>query len=81
MLEVRRTFDQDDVAVNETPTDGYTLVNASFGYRFDFGSRILDLLVRGRNLTDEEARSHTSFLKQIAPLPGRDLSVGLRLWF
>jgi iron complex outermembrane recepter protein len=81
MVEVRRTFDQDDVALNETPTDGYTFVNASFGYRFTFGSQLLDLLVRGRNLLDEEARSHTSFLKDVAPLPGRDVAVSLRLWF
>ncbi|HVS15563.1 MAG TPA: TonB-dependent receptor [Thermoanaerobaculia bacterium] len=81
MVEVRRTFDQDDVAVNETSTGGYTFVNASFGYRFTFGNQLLDVLVRGRNLTDEEARSHTSFLKEIAPLPGRDVAVSLRLWF
>ncbi|HVS65364.1 MAG TPA: TonB-dependent receptor [Thermoanaerobaculia bacterium] len=81
MVEVRRTFVQNDVAVNETPTDGFTFINASFGYRFTFGNQLLDLLVRGRNLLDEEARSHTSFLKDIAPLPGRDVSVGMRWWF
>jgi iron complex outermembrane receptor protein len=81
MLELRHTFEQDDVAANETPTGGYTFVNASFGYRFNFANHLLDLLVRGRNLTDEDARSHTSFLKDVAPLPGRDLSLGLRFWF
>ncbi|HUP23194.1 MAG TPA: TonB-dependent receptor, partial [Thermoanaerobaculia bacterium] len=81
MVEVRHVFDQDDVAVNETPTDGYTMVNASVGYRFVFGSQLLDVLLRGRNLTDEEARSHTSYLKEVAPLPGRDVSLSMRLWF
>ena len=33
------------------------------------------------NLTDEEAREHTSFLKDIAPLPGRNLRVGVTYAF
>jgi hypothetical protein len=31
--------------------------------------------------TDEVARNHVSFLKELAPLPGRDLSVAYRLNF
>ncbi len=81
MAEVRWTDDQDDVATMETPTEGYTFVNASLGYRFLFGGQILDLMLRGRNLTDEEARVHTSFLKNFAPLPGRDVSLSARFWF
>ncbi len=79
--EVRWVDDQTDVADNESPTDGYTLVNASVGYRLLFKNQILDFLLRGRNLTDEEARSHTSFLKSVAPLPGRDVSLALKLLF
>ena len=79
--EVRWVDDQTDTAVNETPTDGYTFVNASVGYRILFGGQIVDLLLRGRNLTDEEARSHTSFLKNTAPLPGRDVALSARFWF
>ena len=72
---------QNDVAVNETATEGYTLINASLGYRLLFKSQILDLLLRGRNLGNAEARSHTSFLKSIAPLPGRDISLAVKLLF
>ena len=79
--EVRWVDDQTDVAVNESPTDGYTMVNASLGYRWLFKNQILDVLLRGRNLTDEEARSHTSFLKNVAPLPGRDVSLALKFLF
>jgi iron complex outermembrane receptor protein len=81
MAEVRVIDDQTDVAVNETPTDGYTFVNASVGHRFIFGGRIVDLLLRGRNLTDEEGRVHTSFLKDQIVLPGRDVSLSARFWF
>ena len=82
MLEARHVDRrQDDVAQGETPTSGYTLINASLSRRFLFGNQLLDVLLRGRNLTDEEARSHTSLLKNVAPLPGRDVSLALRLWF
>lgn len=78
---VRFVDDQDRVAVNETPTDGYTLVNADVSYRFFFDSYYLDLILRGTNLTDEEARSHTSFVKDDVPLPGRNVSLAARLGF
>ena len=79
--EVRRGEAQNRVSENETPTAGYTLVGAGASYRFFVGGRVLDLILRGRNLTDEEARNHVSFLKDVAPLPGRDLSLGVRVSF
>lgn len=79
--EVRRSAQQDRISANETPTDGYTLVNASLSYRFQLGPTSLDLVLNGRNLTDEEARIHSSYLKDLAPLPGRDVSLGLKLFF
>jgi iron complex outermembrane receptor protein len=79
--EVRWVDEQTDVAENETATDGYTMVNASLGYRLFFSNQIVDLLLRGRNLTDEEARAHTSFLKSVAPLPGRDVTFGIKFLF
>ena len=80
-VELRWVDDQTDVAVNESATDGYTMLHASVGRRFVWGGQIVDLLLRGRNLTDEEARVHTSFLKNAAPLPGRDVALSARLWF
>jgi iron complex outermembrane receptor protein len=77
-VEVRRTDEQDRVSEFEEPTDGYTMLNASLGYRFFLGGVINDILIRGRNLTDEEARNHVSFLKEVAPLPGRDVSLVYR---
>jgi len=69
---------QDRVAAGELPTDGYTLVNASLGYRLGSGDANLEAFVRANNLFDREARNHVSFLKDIAPLPGRSVTVGLR---
>jgi iron complex outermembrane recepter protein len=79
--EVRRTFEQDEVASSETTTDGYTFVNAHVGYRFFFHNTIHDVLLRGTNLTNELARSHVSALKEVAPLPGRDITLSYRVGF
>jgi iron complex outermembrane receptor protein len=71
--------DQNDVAENELPTEGYTLLNASLGYTFaDPG---LYVFLRGSNLLDEDIRQHTSPLKDLLPLPGRSLHFGLRYEF
>jgi iron complex outermembrane receptor protein len=43
--------------------------------------RKLLVYLRGDNLLDEDARRHTSPLKEFAPLPGRALGVGVRLEF
>ena len=39
------------------------------------------VILEARNLTDAEARLHTSFLKDQVPLPGRNLRAALVLDF
>lgn len=68
-------------APGETETDGHTLLSANLAYRLVTGRVTYDVFVRGTNLTDESARMHTSFLKDIAPLPGRNVALGLRASF
>jgi iron complex outermembrane receptor protein len=79
--ELQFVAQQKRVAEGEMPTPGYQLVSAYAGYRLPFKRVILDFYVRGTNLGDDEARMHTSFLKEVAPLPGRNISVGLRATF
>lgn len=76
---VSHTFTQDRVAAGESRTDGYTLVSAYVGWRLARATTTWDLLLRGSNLTDAEARVATSFLKDVSPLPGRDLTLSVRL--
>jgi iron complex outermembrane recepter protein len=75
-LEVHHVGEQDDVAEFELPTDGYTMVNLSGAWRpmADSGVTVFAEL---HNIGDVEAREHVSFLKDIAPMPGRNLRVGL----
>jgi len=80
MVEVRRVGAQDRVAAFETPSDGYTMVNAQLSGR-PFSDRRLKLFVEGRNLGDVAAREHASFLKDIAPLPGRTFRAGAAVEF
>jgi iron complex outermembrane receptor protein len=72
---------QNRVAEFETPTPGYTFLNASIGYKFQWGRTYNYLYARGTNLLDAEARDHLSFLKEVFPLPGRGVVVGLRTTF
>jgi iron complex outermembrane receptor protein len=76
-----RHQDQDKVAAFETPTEGYTLVDAHLAWHVD-GERVgWEVFVDGTNLTDREARAHSSFLKDLAPLPGRSIAFGVRAFF
>lgn len=70
---------QDRIAENEISTDGYTMVDASLRYRLNVASNAAELFLRGSNLTDVDARRHTSPLKEYAPLPGRSLQLGVRM--
>ncbi|HEU0152649.1 MAG TPA: TonB-dependent receptor [Arenimonas sp.] len=76
-----RVADQDDVAALESATDGYTLFDAGITYHWDVGGAGWEAFVEGRNLGDEDARAHTSYLKDVAPLAGRNIAVGLRVDF
>jgi iron complex outermembrane receptor protein len=81
-VEVEHSFEQDRIAAFETPTDAFTLVNASIGVRpWGTGPRKPELLVQASNIFDVDARRHASFLKDFAPLGGRDIRVTLRASF
>ncbi|MHC6647171.1 TonB-dependent receptor [Alteromonas sp. HB246098] len=80
-LDITHFAKQDDISTFETETDGYTLVDASITYDIPMGDIDLSVYLSGENLTDEEARVHTSFLKDIAPRPGRNFAFGVRGYF
>ena len=80
-LDITYFAKQDDISTFETETDGYTLVDASITYDISLGDIDLSVYLSGENLTDEEARVHTSFLKDIAPRPGRNFAFGVRGYF
>jgi iron complex outermembrane receptor protein len=77
-----RYMKQDKVADFETDTAGYTLVNAHVAWTFVNDDRSQwEAFVDGNNLTNQTARPATSLFKDVAPLPGRNVSVGVRAYF
>jgi len=80
-LEVEHVGGQDRIAAFETPTGGYTMVNASLSFH-PFGSgNQSTIILSANNIFDVEARRHASFLKDFAPLAGRDFRITARLTF
>ena len=76
--EIEQAFPQDRTATFETRTNPYTMVNASIALSpFGPDSKI-QLLLSANNIFDVTARRAASFLKDFAPLAGRDLRATLR---
>ncbi len=72
-VEVEHVTAQRRTAPIETPTPGYTMVNASFDWHPFAANPELTLSLIGNNLFDVNARRHASDLKDYAPLAGRDI--------
>ena len=78
-LDVLHAFKQNRTDENELATDSYTLVNATLTYKLPTPQHFqLEAFAKAYNLLDQTIRDHTSILKDIAPMGGRSLLVGLR---
>ena len=77
--ELEHSFKQDRIAETETPTGGFTLVNASLSWKPLKDNDRTTLTLSANNIFDVEARRHASFLKDYAPLAGRDIRLTARL--
>ncbi|MDC0464808.1 TonB-dependent receptor, partial [Pseudomonadales bacterium] len=76
-LSYQNVSDQQRIAQNELPTDGYNALKFSLRTSFDLGPTTLEATLFARNILDDISRRHTSFVKEQAPLPGRN--VGLKV--
>ena len=76
--EVEQVFRQTRIAPFETRTAAFTLVNASLSIAPFGRDSKTTLLISANNIFDVDARRHASFLKDFAPLAGRDIRVSLR---
>lgn len=76
--EVEHVFEQNRIAAFETPTNDYTMVNASVSLSPFGRSSKTQLVLSANNIFDVTARRASSFLKDFAPLAGRDLRATLR---
>lgn len=81
-VTVVRARGQSRVAELETPTPGYTRLDAEIAREWIFGGRgTLTVFLQGTNLLDRDIRVATSYLKDVSPLMGRSLLLGARFTF
>ena len=78
-VEAEWTDAQDRLADFETPTDGFTMVNAAVTFEPLRNNRNTAIILSANNIFDVEARRHASFLKDFAPLAGLDIRITARL--
>jgi iron complex outermembrane receptor protein len=77
-IEVEWTDNQSRISPVETPTKGFTLVNASANIRPWGQGGPVSFALSADNIFDVNARRHASFLKDYAPLAGRDFRISAR---
>ncbi|APV50048.1 hypothetical protein BWI17_10340 [Betaproteobacteria bacterium GR16-43] len=78
-LTVIHAWEAKNLAPLETPTPGYTKVDAGISYAMPLEKgRKLTYYLQGVNLSDAVIRAHTSYLKDVAPLMGRSFLAGVR---
>ena len=80
-VEVEHVTRQTRIAGFETETPGWTMVNASINWRPLGRTSNTLLMLSANNIFDVEARRHSSFLRNEAPLAGRDIRITARLSF
>ncbi len=77
--KVERVTAQRRTAPNETVTPGFITADLELAWRPWGGDKPLSFVLSANNLFDVSARRHASFLKDYAPLSGRDIRVTARL--
>jgi iron complex outermembrane receptor protein len=78
-MRMTRVFQQGDNADYELQTPGYTSVSAYADYHWNYSrGDELTLFVKADNVLDAKIRNHVSFLKSVAPEPGRAFRLGVR---
>lgn len=78
-LSYQNVEKQTDTYPNETLTEGFDLLDITLGKTFKVANLEANLSLFGKNLLDEVARSHTSFVKEQVPLPGRNIGIKLKI--
>jgi iron complex outermembrane receptor protein len=79
--EVEHASRQTKISAFETETAPFTLVNMSFSWKPMGEASRTSLQLSANNIFDVDARRHASFLKDFAPLAGRDIRLSARVSF
>ncbi len=79
--ELDYASEQNKVDAFELPTEDYALVNLFASWKAPVGTQPVRLSLSLHNAFDEDARQHTSFLKDTVPLPGRNVRFSIATQF
>ena len=88
-LQLKDVEKQTDIGEGETATAGYQMLDLRLTKTFDLQywspsknvKSKLKVSLFGRNLLDEVARNHASFVKNEVPLPGRNYGIKFNLTY
>jgi len=73
-----RVQDETDEVLPELETEAYLEMNVDVRRSWSLRGGEFSVFARLENALDVERRAHSSFLKDVAPLPGRSLKLGAR---
>ena len=81
-LDLKDVAKQNDFGEGESATDAYQMLDTRVTKTFNLnGSNNLKVTLFGKNLLDEVARNHSSFVKNEVPLPGRNYGIKFNLTY
>lgn len=80
-IDWMRVAAQREVALLELASNAYNDLTLHLSYEQKLAVGSFTLTLQGKNLTDDEQRIHTSFIKEVAPAPGRAIEAGVRWQF
>ena len=79
-IRLTRGEPQNNAGENQSNTPGYLLLNLGAQYNLaTFHDSEVLLFARGKNMTNENIRNSTSYLRNFAPEPGRSAEIGIRM--
>ena len=80
-LSATHSAKQNHPGDNEAATDSYNRIDARVDYTFKYGGTDYTLFLKANNVTNEEIRNASSYLRDIAPEAGRNIQIGARVNF
>ena len=81
-LTLKSVDKQSQIAEQETTSERYDMLDLRLTRTFQLNSTSeLNVSLFGKNLLDEIARNHTSFVKDEVPLPGRNIGIRINMNF
>ena len=81
-LNLKDVDKQSDIGEGESETDAYKMLDVRLTKTYSLGDNSeLKVSLFGKNLLNEVARNHSSFVKDEVPLPGKNYGIKFNLTF